>query len=158
MQNSCGLICRARVKHVYAAHLIVVDLNLDDGTPTSETLKVRLPIDPPTVLRPCECPPLVPLRLFDPNAPEHLADVSGPLPGPCPDARQSVLRHLSGHDVRLHVPMHREHFLERLQSEATVCGDLWLTPGGEPPERPKGHWLSTWIIDRGIAQPQARVL
>lgn len=138
-----GLFCRCRVKAVYAAHVLAVELLLPDRRPSRDWLVIYLPVIPPLARRRIlvdDVPPFLPKRMID-------ADWTGDSEivqwGPCPIARKAVvglLRHAES--VLVHVPQ-TEQWLATIGPGATLRGDLIVDE----------HRLSQRLIERNIARP-----
>jgi len=119
-----GLFCRCRVKAVYAAHVLAVELLLPDDRPSRDWLVIQLPVLPPLarrIIRVDDVPPFLPKLMVD-------ADWTGDSEieqwGPCPLARKAVvglLRHAAS--VLVHVPQ-TEQWLATIGPGATLRGDL----------------------------------
>lgn len=161
-----GLVAPVKVRHVYAAHCVCVELLDSRGELSGLWCTVRLPITPPTALRSSECPPRLPLRLYDPEAPEH-GDTSSPQPGPCPRARGVLQRWLrDASRVVVHLPL-GQWTMQEIAASRTVPGDLFISrigcQGVQDPNQPGspascyasllGQRVSGLLIAAGIAQP-----
>jgi hypothetical protein len=138
-----GLYCLCRPRAVYAAHVLAVELLMPDSRPSRDWLVVQIPVLPPLVKRPIQVedlPPFLPKRFVDPN---WIADSAIEQLGPCPKARNAVIKLISSAQVTaVHVPQ-TEDWLRALGPGATVRGDILID----------GTALSDRLIEARIARP-----
>lgn len=149
-----GLIVPVKVRHVYGAHCVCVEIINTHGELSGLWCTVRLPIEPPTVQRSSQCPPRLPLRLYDPDAPAH-GDESTPQPGPCPHARAVLARWLrESFRVVAHLPIGALTFA-KIAASRTVPGDLYLPAAQVDGQRVgwPGAPASALLIAAGLAKP-----
>lgn len=152
-----GLIVPVKVRHVYGAHCVCVEILNTHGELSGLWCTIRLPIEPPTVQRSSQCPPRLPLRLYDPDAPDS-GDESSPQPGPCPRARAVLARWLrDSRRVVAHLPIGHAT-MQEIAASRTVPGDLYLpeTKVEGQAAMPLGARASGLLIAAGLAKPLTR--
>ena len=148
-----GIVTPVKVRHVYAADLLSVELVDHSGDLTSDDIVIRLPVAGNTVFRPAD-PPLLALHLYD----EHANDgrTSETL-GPCPNARQFT-EHVLRRSAMLiaHVPIpSRRDWLSSLTPGVQCSGDLYTIPASSGNSlRLSPEWkLSRQLLIAGHARP-----
>jgi hypothetical protein len=132
-QQLFGLVAPVRIRHVYAADRVSVQLLDLYGESTRDDLTIQLPCVANHVMRRSD-PPLPVLRLYDPGASDGHTAMA---PGPCPEARRFTERQLraaAGVVCHIPIPNGNPHWLEGLQPGAIERGELYLIRPAEAGE------------------------